>query len=728
MVPPQAGIAWIGVLALATLIRWRLASCFHAGSSGSWDPRLWRRRAVLGSAVSGVLWGFGGILLVSYGDGSLQALAGLVLGGLAAGAVATSSAVRANFVAFAVPMVGMLAGGFLAYGGSLALAMGGFALVFLVAMLRSATQVGETYERDIRLKESLTRSNRELEREIDERRRAEGALRRSEGALQEAQRIGQVASWVIELPSNRAHGSAQLGRLYEDESVRDTTFDWIVDRTHPEDRSALVQAYKQALAHHGPVEIVYRLVMGDGRTKYIHARGEAVRDAQGNAVQLFGTSQDITESRNAEEQLRLSAQVFESGVEGVMITDPDGRIVSVNRAFTEITGYSPEEALGRNPRILQSGRQGKAFYEHMWAALKALEYWRGEMWDKRKSGELYPAWFAVSSVKDPEGRLTHYVAVFSDISERKAAEDRIDYLAHHDPLTGLPNRTVLRDRFDQALAQARRAQGKVALVFVDLDHFKAVNDSLGHSSGDELLCAVARRLKACVRGSDTVCRQGGDEFLLLLVSVPDPRSASVVANKVLAMLREPLDIGGHSLVSSASIGISVYPDDGDTFDALLQKADMAMYEAKGSGRNGYRFFSSDMNTNVLERLQMQNRLRLALARNEFLLHYQPQVDLETGRIIGVEALLRWDSPDLGRVPPAKFVPIAEESGVIVEIGAWTLATACRQNRAWQNLGLPPIPVAVNLSALQFSRGDLLATVEEALAESGLAGGYTWNWS
>jgi diguanylate cyclase (GGDEF)-like protein len=359
------------------------------------------------------------------------------------------------------------------------------------------------------------------------------------------------------------------------------------------------------------------------------------------------------------------------------------------------------------------------FYRRMWAALQAVGHWRGELWDRRKSGEVYPAWFAINSVKDPEGRLTHYVAVFSDISERKAAEDRIEFLAHHDPLTGLPNRILLRDRFETALAQAARNRAKVALIFLDIDHFKAVNDSLGHPAGDVLLRQVAARLKGCVRASDTVCRQGGDEFLLLVVPVPDPRAASVVAEKVLQVLREPVELEGHSLAVGASIGISVFPDDGDNFDTLLQKADMAMYEAKAAGRNGYRFFSSEMNANALERLNMQNRLRRALERDEFQLHYQPQVDLDSGRIIGMEALLRWTSPDLGPVSPGKFIPIAEESGLIVQIGAWVLRTACRQNRSWQARGLPEVPVAVNLSALQFARGDLLDTVERALDDSRL---------
>jgi diguanylate cyclase (GGDEF)-like protein/PAS domain S-box-containing protein len=733
VVPGATGAGWILALLIVVTVRWRLAREFHSAPARSWPPRVWRRRAIAGSAATGVLWGLGGLLLVRFGDSSHQALSGFVLGGLTAGAVATTSPVRAAYVVLSVPMMFLLAAAYLLWGGSLALPMSGLSLIFLLAMLRTARQMYDTFEHDVRMRltneqlvssltstaESLSRSNQELGREVDERRRAEEARRRSESSLKEAQRIGRIASWVIELPNNHLYGSEQLARLFEDDAVLDTTFGWVVERTHPDDREALRQAYEEAIASRGPVEIVQRVIMPDGRIKYLHERGETVRDAEGRPLQLIGTAQDITEQRQAEEQLRLSAQVFEGGVEGVMITDANGRILSVNRAFTEITGYSREEALGKNPRLLQSGMHDSAFYRRIWTSLEAAGHWRGELWDRRKSGEVFPAWFAISSVKDPEGRLTHYVAVFSDISERKAAEDRIEFLAHHDPLTGLPNRILLRDRFELALAQAARNQARVALIFLDIDHFKAVNDSLGHPAGDNLLRQVATRLKACVRASDTVCRQGGDEFLLLVVPVPDPRAASVVAEKVLQVLREPVEIEGHALAVGASIGISVFPDDGDSFDTLLQKADMAMYEAKAAGRNGYRFFSSEMNANALERLNMQNRLRRALELDEFQLHYQPQVDLGSGRIIGIEALLRWTSPDLGAIPPGRFIPIAEESGLIVQIGAWVLRTACQQNQAWQARGLPEVPVAVNLSALQFARGDLLDTVERALEDSGL---------
>ena len=733
VVPPDYGLAWLAALATVTLIRSLIARAFRRVADGYFDARVWRQRVVWGSAVSGILWGVGGMMLVAYGDATHEALSAFVLGGLAAGAVATNSHLFRAYTAFAVPMLAMLAAGFALFEGMSMLPMSGLTLVFLAAMVRTARQVGETYERDVRLRftnehlvasltasaDSLTRSNRELEREVGERRRAEEALRRSEGSLKEAQRIGRIASWVIELPSNHLYGSEQLGRLFENETVLDTSFEWVLSRVHPDDREALQQAFEQVIARQGAVEIVHRVIMPDGRAKYLHARGEAVRDADGRPLRVIGTSQDVTERRLAEEQLRLSAQVFEGGVEGVMITDAQGKILSVNRAFSDITGFSREEALGRDPRILQSGTHDADFYRRMWAALQAVGHWRGELWDRRKSGEVYPAWFAINSVKDPEGRLTHYVAVFSDISERKAAEDRIEFLAHHDPLTGLPNRILLRDRFETALAQAARNRAKVALIFLDIDHFKAVNDSLGHPAGDTLLRQVAARLKGCMRASDTVCRQGGDEFLLLVVPVPDPRAASVVAEKVLQVLREPVELEGHSLAVGASIGISVFPDDGDNFDTLLQKADMAMYEAKAAGRNGYRFFSSEMNANALERLNMQNRLRRALERDEFQLHYQPQVDLDSGRIIGMEALLRWTSPDLGPVSPGKFIPIAEESGLIVQIGAWVLRTACRQNRSWQARGLPEVPVAVNLSALQFARGDLLDTVERALDDSRL---------
>lgn len=378
--------------------------------------------------------------------------------------------------------------------------------------------------------------------------------------------------------------------------------------------------------------------------------------------------------------------------------------------------------LGRNPRLLSSGHHDKTFYRQMWEALNSQGYWQGEIYDRRKSGEIYPKWTRINVVKDDQGRVVNHVAVFSDISDRKALEERLQFLAQHDHLTGLPNRNLLRLRLEQAVESAmeRGAGGinPVALLLLDLDHFKTINDSLGHHAGDQLLRTVVKRLKNILRESSTLCRQGGDEFLIVLPQAQDLARVSRAAETVLAALATPFEVDGHPLSITGSIGISLAPDDGSDFDTLLKKADTALVHAKQSGRNAYRFFTEAMNVSTLERLTLQQRLHQALERQELVLYYQPQLDLASGRVVGVEALLRWRTPE-GLVPPGKFIPLAEETGLIVPMGAWVIQEACRQARTWLDAGLPPMTMAVNLSALQFHRDNLLITVGDALSAASL---------
>lgn len=426
-----------------------------------------------------------------------------------------------------------------------------------------------------------------------------------------------------------------------------------------------------------------------------------------------------SERRQAEEALRLADRVFHSTGEGVMVTAASGNIVSVNPAFERITGYSEAEVLGCNPRILRSGRHDDAFYREMWTSLLETGQWRGELWNRRKSGEVYPEWLNISAVKDEAGRITHYVALFSDISSVKEAMQQIDFLAHHDALTHLPNRVLFHDRLSHGLDRAQREDRPLALLYLDLDRFKNVNDTLGHPVGDELLQEVARRMTGAIRAGDTLARLGGDEFVLLLEDDASAQQAAVVARKMLELFDMPICIADHKLVLTASIGISLYPGDGQDADTLLKHADRAMYEAKSRGRNTYQFFEPALTAGVLERLVMENALRGAMTRNELLLHYQPQVDLATGRICAAEALLRWRSAELGVVSPADFIPVAEETGLVIAIGEWVLRTACAQNKAWQDAGLPPIRIAVNVSALQILAGTLPEIVTEALSATGL---------
>ena len=428
------------------------------------------------------------------------------------------------------------------------------------------------------------------------------------------------------------------------------------------------------------------------------------------------------ERRRTEEKLRQVACVFESTSEGILLADAQARILAVNRAFTEITGYCEAEVLGKNPRILQSGRQDLAFYRALWAELLATGQWRGEVWNRRKDGEVYPEWLNLSAVKDVAGNTTHYVGVFSDVSHIKRAQQELDFLVHYDPLTNLPNRVLFHDRLEHGLQRARRTGTPLALLLLDLDRFKIVNDTLGHPLGDALLRAAAERLRAATSESDTLARLGGDELAILLEDDASAHNAALAARRLQALFAEPLTLGEHELVVTASIGISLFPTDGDDADTLIQRAERAMYEAKALGRNTYRFFEPGLAAGVLDALVMENALRAAVIRGQLALHFQPQVDMRSGALLGVEALVRWRHPDLGLVSPVRFIPLAEEIGVIGEIGAWVLKEACRQMADWGARGLAVPRVAVNLSVQQIERGDLVQTVSEALAAAGVAPG------
>lgn len=416
---------------------------------------------------------------------------------------------------------------------------------------------------------------------------------------------------------------------------------------------------------------------------------------------------------------RIAERVLANVEESIVVTDTQNRIRWVNPAFTRITGYAPEEVMGKSPRLLSSGRHDSGFYRALWERLLTDGHWQGEIWNRRKDGQIYPEWLSISLVHDARGKLTHHVAIFSDITERKAAEARIAYLASHDSLTGLPNRNLARDRLEAAIARARREGTLLAVLFVDLDNFKLVNDSLGHAAGDALLMQIAARLSNCVRQTDTVSRHGGDEFLLILSDVGSALNASEVAEKVLEAMDEPFMADGLELSTSLSIGIALFPDDGTNFDALVQRSDIAMFHAKESGRNGYRFYGPQMQVQGSERLRLRHDLRQAMEREELSLFYQPQIDLVSGQVMGVEALLRWQHPEFGMVMPGRFIPLAEVSGLIIPIGDWVLAQACRQAAAWQAQGLPPLHMSVNLSAIQFRRGDVGRSVDSALASAGL---------
>lgn len=420
-------------------------------------------------------------------------------------------------------------------------------------------------------------------------------------------------------------------------------------------------------------------------------------------------------------RLRQLATVFENTADGAFIVDKDLRIVVVNTAFTRITGYSADEALGQKPALLQSGHHLPEFYQALWNALHTTGHWRGEIFDRRKDGSVFPAWMSITAVKDEAGEISHYIAVFSDVTALKATEEHLRYLAHHDPLTALPNRTLFADRLEQSLKQGRRDGWSVALLFIDLDDFKHVNDSLGHLTGDRLLASVAARLKSCIRAADTLARLGGDEFAILLPGLKDPEASRVVAQKIQKSLTTPFTVNGRELFVSASIGISLYPLDGDDGETLIRYADTALYHAKEQGKNHHQFYHAELGRRIAERLNLESALHQALDHHEFVLYYQPQIDLRTGQVVGLETLIRWQRPGGELTEPNQFIPLAERTGLIHAIGQWVLGEALTQRRTWQAKGLPPMRMAINVSGVQLNQGRMEDAVIEALRAAGVDG-------
>lgn len=490
------------------------------------------------------------------------------------------------------------------------------------------------------------------------------------------------------------------------------------DLVVPEMRDEVLEKIRACLGGDcASVYINFKGVRHDGRV--IEAEMHGARTEYHGRPALIGVLMDVTERVRVGAQLSLLAKVFDHSRDAIVIADADRNVLEVNRAFCDMSGYAREEVVGQNPRMFSSGRHGPDFYHAMWKELGELGYWQGEIYNRRKSGEVYPLWMTLIGVRDANQALSHYIAIQSDASAYKEAEARIHRLAYYDMLTGLPNRVLLRERAGALLAMAERRQRELSFIFLDIDRFKTINDSLGHLAGDRLLEQVASRLEQMLREEDTIARLGGDEFVLVL---PDTGAdgATSVARKIFEQMSSVFEVFGHAISATPSLGVSVFPHDGTDFDALLQHADTALYEAKAAGRGTYRFYTHALNERAVERLVMDGALRDALERREFFLHYQPQIDLATGRIIGVEALLRWHHPEFGMMSPAKYIPLAEDNGLILPIGRWVLEEACRQSMSWRRAGLPPISMSVNISARQFRADALLDEVVDALAASGMS--------
>jgi diguanylate cyclase (GGDEF)-like protein/PAS domain S-box-containing protein len=492
---------------------------------------------------------------------------------------------------------------------------------------------------------------------------------------------------------------------YAEHEFPNTRSAW-VERLHPQDKDRVLSAVQEYFASKRPsYEIECRMRCKSGSWKWILDTGKlASRNADGEPLRMVGTHSDIDGRKKAEASLRIAATAFEAH-EGMLIADENSVILRVNPAFTAITGYSAEEAIGQTPKLLSSGKHDKAFYTAMWDSLNNEGYWEGEIWNRYKSSEVYPGHLTITAVKDCANIVTNYVATFADITMSKAASDQIKNLAYYDSLTQLPNRRLLLDRLDQARAPSARSGQRGALLFLDLDDFKTLNDTLGHSVGDLLLQQVAERLTSCVRGEDTVSRQGGDEFVVLLedLSEQEVEAASQtkgIAEKILLSLTQPYQLGLHTHHSTASIGVTVFNGQELGAEELLKQADIAMYQAKSQGRNALRFFDPKMQEAITNRADMEYELRMAIERNQFQLYYQVQVG-SSGQILGAEVLIRWIHPERGIIFPINFISLAEETGLILPIGQWLLDTVCAQINVWQQNPLTQdIVLSVNVSAKQ----------------------------
>ncbi len=566
--------------------------------------------------------------------------------------------------------------------------------------------------------------------DITEQMHAQDALRQSEAR---ASRLLQERDFILENSRDVLYYMDKNGLLFYISPVVEqlTGFspeEWEGDFTRhlidsPRTRKAIRETFDilRSGREYPPAVLEFRKKDGGILYGEVNER-PIIKD--GEVLGLVGVARDVTERLQVESRLRQAAAVFENTLEAIMITDPDRRITAVNRAFVEITEYAEAEVLGRNADFIGAQDEPSDLRVKLWNVVNETGRWSGEMWRRRKSGEAFPAWVAASTITDHEQNITNYVIVMSDLSRLKESEEKLDWLAHYDPLTHLPNRLLFSSLLAHAIRRAERERKLLAVMFIDLDNFKTINDMRGHPVGDRLLQEVGNRLNSCLRKEDTVARLSGDEFIIVLEDIADTRFLADVAGKILSSVSRPYMLNGEEAEITASIGISLFPQDGRDVTRLVQNADAAMYRAKELGRGLFQFYTPELTIKAIERATLERALRAGLQRREFVLHYQPQISVSTGAVVGVEALIRWQHPERGLVLPDAFIALGEETGLILPLGDWVLQTACRQVRAWLDAGAAPLTLAINISARQLA-GDkaLVDKVAAVLEETGLSSAY-----
>ena len=700
VIATSALLVWCGLFVLASLLRAYFVLTFQrrpTDDDAQIQVRLVKFR--LGVLIAGLVWGSAGFLLFPDHDSQHQLFLILMLLGMTAGGVISFSVDLFSAMAFSVSIILPVMIRLFVAGDSLSVELGIASMLYLAFMLTSVRLINRNFCANISLHlESDTR---------------EQVVRASE----ERYRL-----LLSHLPVGIFHYDTNLVITYSNQRFADilrSSTERIIglDMKLLKDTSVLPALCKALEGETDYYEGHYFATFSEADA-WIALTCAPTRDDSGKIVGGIAIVQDITERKQAEADLRIAAVSFEAP-ESLMITDADGVILRVNQAFTESTGYSAEEAVGQTPRLLKSDRHNAEFYHAMWASLHRTGAWQGEIWDRRKNGEIFPIWLTISAVKGVDGTVTHYVGAHLDITERKASEEKIAHLAFYDSLTRLPNRRLLLNRLQHALTSSVRSGKEGALMFIDLDNFKTLNDTLGHDIGDQLLQQVAQLLTGCLREVDTVARLGGDEFVVILeglskIPLEAAQHAEDVGNKILAALSKSYLLATHDVHSTTSIGVTLFNGNQQPIDELMKQADIAMYQAKQAGRDTLRFFNPKMQSGIADRAALEKELRKAIDSRQFHLHYQIQMD-SSNRPMGAEALIRWPHPERGLVSPAQFIPLAEETGLILPIGQWVLETACAQIKAWQLAPLTKdLVLAVNVSAKQFRQVDFVAQVHAVL--------------
>ena len=750
-------LIWVVLLAVLRLIQ---VAAFNAALPSRQASAQWRYMFLIGAGLSGLTLAFAAIALVPTDHFLLQALIyGLIAAAILSASVAYAVS-RSAFLVFSLPCLAPSIIYLLLSSDSRQQGWGALGVILLLSLGVVAWQVNRLVQRSLlqrfqnqalieRLeyaRGSAEALNQELAREVEQRRRAERELRqahdeleirvaqrtlelddtsyalgKSETRLALALEASELGLWDWDLKTDEVHHSHLEAIFGISQGEVKGVLSHLKPRLHPDDlpllRRALVEHLKGRSEDY---TVEYRVRHASGRWLWVEDRGRAVeRDADGKVLRMLGTRRDITARKGRDEEQRLAATVFEAASEGIVILDADYLLLSVNDAFTQVTGYRKDEVLGRSVAALVSSPEARRQYQKIRHQLEQSDNWRGELMETRKNGELYPQLLQLNVVRDARGRVSHIVGFFADLSSRREAEERLRYLSHYDELTGLANRTLFRERLHEAGELTRQNGRSLALLHIDLDRFKLLNDSLGHEVADQLLRQMSRRLTQAASEANTIARLSGDEFAILFDDYGSLSNLARLASRLLSKLRTPMDVGGHELVVSASIGISLLPENAREISALISQANMAMQHAKHLGGNTFQFYTENLQACTLERLQLENQLRKGIEEGQLEVFYQPKLSLADDSLNAAEALVRWRHPQMGLVPPGEFIGLAEETGLIAPIGEFVLRQACRQAREWQVAGLADLRVSVNLSVHQLRQGNLVSLVRQVLDETGL---------